>query len=137
AIIRRDATATRWVVVWCAMLVGFALVQIPVFSTVSEGGSPGSAGLAARVANIAATGGRYVPMALAGIGLSAFQEPDPVTSVFDPLALLGLAAGLLIAGWALWGMWNGREDAAYWASVLISFAPVSQILPFPHPVADR
>src|SRR5262249_41925857 len=28
-------------------------------------------------------------------------------------------------------------EAAYWASALVSFAPVSQLLPFPHAVADR
>jgi protein O-mannosyl-transferase len=137
AIIRRDSTATRWIGLWCAMLFCFALVQMPVFSTISEAGPAGGAGLAARVANMAATGARYVPMALAGIGLSAFQEPEPVTSLFDPPALAGLAVGLLLTGRTLWAMWNRREDGAYWASVLVSFAPVSQLLPFPYPIADR
>jgi len=76
-------------------------------------------------------------MAATGYGVSAFHEPDPALSVFDPWWLAALPLGALFA-WRTTATLRRRSDeGAWWLSAVAAFAPVSQLFPFLNPVADR
>jgi hypothetical protein len=83
---------------------------------------------------------RYAWIAATGLGCSAFHEPGPARSWLDAwwLASIALVAAI---GWRCVAVWKRRGAAApelaCWAWAAISFAPVSQIFPFLHPMADR
>jgi hypothetical protein len=89
------------------------------------------------VRTIANLGTRYLVMAATGIGVSAFQEPLPASSVLDPwwLAALPIAA---TAAWRITVIVRARsEEVVYWVAAAAAFGPVSQIFPFHIPFADR
>lgn len=86
---------------------------------------------------ICALAARYVAMAATTWGLSTFHEPAPVTSWLDPWWLAGLA-GLAASAWCtLAALRARRREAVYWVFAANSWLPVSQIVPFPFPLADR
>jgi hypothetical protein len=110
---------------------------------------------------VAALGLRYLLMAATSWGASAFHEPEPAYSPFDPWWLASLPIYALIA-WRLVVLARrtlserssaggcelafrgsaGRSSAggcelAFWSLALVSFAPVSQLFPFLYPMADR
>jgi hypothetical protein len=82
-------------------------------------------------------GARYLVMAASSYGVSAFQRPPMDVSPTDPWFLLGL---IVLAGLGLRWILCLRArnpEAIHWTFALASFAPVSQIIPFPYPVADH
>jgi hypothetical protein len=81
--------------------------------------------------------GRYFEMALTSRGVAAFQQPDLPASWLDPYVLLGVAGGVAIATRALFMLAKRRPEAAFWAWVVGGLVPVSQLLPFLYPIADR
>jgi tetratricopeptide (TPR) repeat protein len=81
--------------------------------------------------------GRYLAMAATSYGVSAFQEPGPVDSIFDPWWIGGLLAAALLAWRTIAALRARRAEAAYWILAAASFGPISQIWPFMHPMADR
>ncbi|MCH2169247.1 hypothetical protein MK489_00570 [Myxococcota bacterium] len=89
------------------------------------------------IATVVALAMRYLVMAASSYGVSAFHEPDPVTSVFDPWWLAALPL-LVVLAWR-WGvvLRDRRPEAAYWTWAVVSFAPISQVFPFLYPMADR
>jgi hypothetical protein len=76
-------------------------------------------------------------MAATSYGVSAFQEPEPVDSILDLWWIGGLLATVLL-GWRTLATLRARSaEAAYWIFAAASFGPISQIIPFMHPMADR
>lgn len=79
---------------------------------------------------------RYAAMALVGFGVSAFHQPAP-SGLLDPWWILGVgvavALGLRIA---LAFRTRGRE-LVFWIAAAAAYAPVSQLVSFPHPLGDR
>ncbi len=80
---------------------------------------------------------RYLVMAATSYGVSAFQEPEPVDSILDPWWIGGFLAAALLAWRTIAALRARRAEAAYWLAAATSFAPISQIWPFMHPMADR
>lgn len=81
--------------------------------------------------------GRYLVMAVTSSGVSAFQQPDLPTSWMDPWCLLGIAGTLAMAVRALWALVRRQPEVVFWGWVAGGFGPVSQLLPFLYPIADR
>jgi hypothetical protein len=89
------------------------------------------------VRTMAAIGARYLVMAATSAGVSAFHEPPPALSPFDPWWLAALAAAALLGARLVVVLRRRRIEAAFWVWAAVSFAPVSQIFPFLYPMADR
>ncbi len=81
--------------------------------------------------------GRYLVMATTSIGVSAFHQPVLPTAWSDRWFLLGLGGAAAIGGRALWALARRQQEASFWAWAVGGFAPVSQVLPFLYPIADR
>lgn len=81
--------------------------------------------------------GRYLVMAVTSRGVSAFQQPDLPATWLDPWCLLGVAGTLAMAGRALVTLARRRPEVVFWGWVAGGFGPVSQVLPFLYPIADR
>ena len=81
--------------------------------------------------------GRYFEMAATSRGVSAFQQPELPASWLDPYCLLGLAGAVAMAARALFTLVRRQGEAAFWAWVAGALLPVSQLLPFLYPIADR
>ena len=86
---------------------------------------------------IASIGTHYLVMAYTSLGVAYAQEYPPVLSHFDR----GWIAAFPVAGFFLWrilaSLCRRSEEAVYWLGAAAGYAPVSQLLPFLHPVADR
>ncbi len=80
---------------------------------------------------------RYLAMAATSYGVSAFQEPEPARALLDPWWIAGLLAALVLCARTVVALRVRNAEAAYWIFAAASFAPVSQISPFMHPMADR
>jgi tetratricopeptide (TPR) repeat protein len=80
---------------------------------------------------------RYLVMAATSYGVSPFQEPEPVHSILDPWWIGGLLVSVLLAWRTIAALRARSAEAAYWILAATSFGPISQILPFMHPMADR
>jgi len=116
------------------------LFAIPEFSSFSHLGAVEVEAYAdplVHLRSVAAIGARYLVMAATGYGVSAFQEPDPVTSWLDPWWLAALPLGAVLALRAVRTLARRDVEGAFWVAAAASFAPVSQVFPFLNPVADR
>jgi hypothetical protein len=126
-----------WLVAWGAVVAGFAGVEYLAFSQSAGLAPPLYADLLVRYMTIFAVVLRYAGMAVAGVGLSAFHEPPPVTSPLDPWFVGGLALVLGLGARTIVVWRRGSEESVYWLWAAISFAPLSGVLPLPYPMADR
>jgi tetratricopeptide (TPR) repeat protein len=129
----------RWgdLVAWGVALAAFAAVEFAALGHVQIGNAPISEDALVRVWDSLSIAGRYLVMAATSYGVSAFHQPDPVTSPLDPWVVTALAMLALLGARSLWALIRRREEAAWWAWAVISFLPVSQITPFVYPIADR
>jgi tetratricopeptide (TPR) repeat protein len=126
-----------WVGAWLLVFVAYAAPQLVSFEHLGRVEVEAFADPWVQLRTIGATGARYLAMAASGWGVSAYQEPDPSLSPLDPWWLASIVAALLLA-LRLVVVWRRRSDeAAYWLGALAAFAPVSQLLPFLNPIADR
>jgi tetratricopeptide (TPR) repeat protein len=135
----RDATRRdlAWLSLWVVIAVVYAVPQFASFAHLGQVEVEAYADLWVHVRTIAAVGVRYLLMAFTGIGVSAWQDPDPALSWLDPWWLAALPLGAVL-GWRLIvGLRERRFEAVFWMAAAASFAPVSQIFPFSTPVADR
>jgi hypothetical protein len=126
-----------WLAGWAALFGVYALVE---FATHQRSGAA-EARLyetpLVLVRTVAAIGSRYLVMASTSWGLSAFHEPRPAFSPFDPWWLLALPMGALLV-WRMVVVARRRDaELAWWVWAAVSFAPISQIFPFLYPMADR
>jgi hypothetical protein len=126
-----------WLLVWVATVVLFGLIEAFAFSH-SAGQVPALyADLVTRYLTIFSIALRYLWMSVSGLGLSTFHEPPPVESALDPW-LIGSFVVLALLGWRLLICLRGRrEEAVYWLWAVISFGPLSGVVPLPYPMADR
>jgi hypothetical protein len=134
---RTGRVRAPWLVAW---ILGFAVYAVIEFGLHQRGGAA-DAGLYATpfvlLRTVAALGARYAVLGVSGWPTSAFHEPEPAFSLFDPWWLLALP----LAGFALWRVASALRahsaEAAYWVWAAVAFAPVSQVFPFLYPFADR
>jgi len=135
-----DEAGTRpwcWIGAWTLIFGLYAIPQFGYFGAMGGVEVPVYENPWVHLRSIAGFGTRYLVMAATSYGVSAFQEPEPARSAFDPwwLAALPLAALLI---WRTASAFRIRsEEAAYWIAAAAAFAPVSQLFPFLIPVADR
>ena len=122
---------------WTGIFAVFAVVQFVAFRHAHQGVEPLVGDLDTRLWSSAAIGMRYLVMAATSLGVSAFHEPQPVTSPLDPWVLGALAAGALLGARTLVSLRRRREEAVWWIWAAGSFAPVAQVFPFLYPMADR
>lgn len=126
-----------WLVLWLAAFVGFAVLELWAFSQTAGTVPPVYPDLGVRARSLVANAGRYLVMSATGTGLSAFHEPPPAESWLDPWWIGSLLA-LALLGWrCVVVLAQRRVEAAYWAWAIVSFLPISGLIPLPFPVADR
>ena len=132
-----ESVSWRWIGVWCAC---FALYAIPQFSTwgyFGEGPATRYSNFAEHLRSMAEIGVRYMLMATTSIGVSAFQEPEPTWSWFDPWWLAAVPLSAVIS-WRMVSCLNrSKIEGAFWLGVAAAYAPISQITPFYFAMGDR
>ena len=136
----RGAPARRWLLMlgWLAVFAVLSAAELQVFrDSGAAAQSPLDPDPLVRARTLIASVGRYAAMAASGIGVAAFQEPPVARSWLDPWWLLGLATAAAIGARSLVCLVRGREEVAFWAWAVAAFVPVSQLLPFLYPMADR
>ncbi len=132
-----DHIPWHWFAVWFLAFVVFSFVELSVHQRSGAAEGVLYATPFVLVMTIGGLAARYLLMASTSFGVSAFHEPQPIQSYFDPWWLCSLAA-LPLLGWRLVATLRGRRpEIAFWVWALVSFVPVSQIFPFLYPLADR
>jgi hypothetical protein len=134
---RAGPRAWAWLGAWLAIFAAFAVVEASEFEQRGRVEEPAYADPWVHARSVAAYGARYLAMAATSFGVSAYQEPEPVRSPLDPWWLLALPAATLLAARLVATLRRRREEAAWWIGAAAAWAPVSQVFPFVHPMADR
>jgi hypothetical protein len=126
-----------WLLVWAALLAVLLLPEGIAFERLghSNVSTPGS--LAERGCFMLALLGRYLAMAATAWGTSAFHQPDPPAGWGDPWVLLGGAGLLALVARTATTLWRRDPEAVWWVWAGAALLPVSQLLPFVYPMADR
>lgn len=127
----------RWVGVWVALAVGYSLLELSIFHAASDAIAPLHADPMLRVANWIAVAGRYAAMIATGTGLATFHQPDPIESLSSPWVWGTLALVAAAIARALFALRSGSAEIAWWVLAAVAYAPISQLLPFLHPIGDR
>lgn len=126
-----------WLAAWAAALAALAMSVFGIFASTNANVPPLDADPFVVARTIVAIGGRYLLMSLSSYGVSAFQEVALARSWSDPW-WLGSALVLALLAWrGIWALLRRREEGAYWLWAACSFAPICQLFPFLHPMADR
>ncbi len=122
---------------WAVVLVVYAVIEFPIFRYTNANVSALAPDLPGMLRGIIAIAGKYLVMAASGFGVATFQEAPTADSWLAPYFLVALP--LLVALGCRLALTAARREveAVYWSWALISFAPVCQVFPFLHPVADR
>ncbi len=126
-----------WMGGWVLVLAVFAVVEALAFSSTAGQAPTLYAEPLTRVCMMIAAAGRYLFMAATGTGLSVFHEPAPITTLLHPQVLASLVALALVTGRLVVTVRRRSEEAVYWIWALVSFGPLSGIVPLPYPIADR
>jgi hypothetical protein len=134
---RASPRAWAWLGVWVAIFAAYSAVELSEFEARGRVEEPAYADPWVHARSVAAYGARYLAMAATSFGVSAYQEPEPVRSPFDPWWLLALPAAALLAARIAVTLARRQEEAAWWIGAAAAWAPVSQVFPFVHPMADR
>ena len=126
-----------WVGAW---VLALALYSVPQFSAFHPRGDvevPEYADTLVHLRTIASIGARYLAMAATSWGLSHAPEHPPVTDALDPWWLIALPATALLTWRIVVTLRRKSVESAYWIGAAAAFVPVSQIIPFSHPIGDR
>jgi hypothetical protein len=123
--------------VWIALLVLALLPEMLAFERLGHVELATPVAPVERVRTIAAFAGRYLVMATTSLGVSAFHQPELPASWSDPWCLVGLFGIAAMAARALIVLARRSPEAEFWAWTVGGFGPVSQLLPFLYPIADR
>ncbi|MCP5069811.1 MAG: hypothetical protein GY946_24855 [bacterium] len=129
--------AISTLIAWSAIFLVFAGLEMAAFlqahtgvsHSTTEGGAPLWSSLAIAM--------RYLAMAATSYGTSAFHEPTPVTTPWNPWVLGAIAALLILGTRTLFCLRERRLESVWWLWAALSFLPVSQIFPFVYPMGDR
>jgi hypothetical protein len=132
---RRDDTI--WLGVWLGMALLYMIPQYDAYAHLGAVEVAAYEDPLIHLRTIAAVGMRYLVMAVSGSGVSAFQDPPPAVSWLDPWWLAAVPTAAFIGVRASRALWRGSLEGAFWVAAAGAFAPVSQVFPFLHPVADR
>lgn len=127
----------RVLVLWVLVFLVYAPLQLSLFSVFAAAPVDPYPDLLTQICTVAAIGGRYLVMAATGIGVSAYHMPPMVQPSLDPWWIVGGLLGLMLAWWTLRTLWRGEPQAAFRLLAVAGFAPISQIIPFTFPIADR
>jgi hypothetical protein len=133
----RESTRWVWLGGWTLALAAFTGIEMIAARGSQYGAPPIHADAVVVVRTIAANFFRYLVMAVSGYGLAAFHQARPALSWLNPWWLAGAAALVLIAWRTAMTLSRRRPEGVYWTWALLSFVPISQIVPFTHPLADR
>ena len=126
----------RWWVVWAILTLAYSVPAIAAYQELGRVEVPLYDDLLVRGATMLSVWARYGAMALTSCGVAAFQEP-PSSGAGDPWAWAGLVLGIAIGVRCLQQLAVRRVEGVFWLAALAAFAPVSQLFPFLHPIADR
>ncbi|MCH2172252.1 hypothetical protein MK489_15810 [Myxococcota bacterium] len=127
----------RWILGWTLAFGIYAITQLDTYATVASYTVTAYEDPWVHMRSILAFWMRYIAMAGAAVGISAFQEPGPAMSWLDPWWLGGLAITLVLATRTLVCLSTRREEAAWWIFAAAGFGPISQLFPFLYPMGDR
>lgn len=126
-----------WLGVWGGVFVLFSIAELAAFGQTAARHPEIYPDPFVRTLSTVAIGLRYLVMAGTSVGTSTFHEPAPTTSLFDPW-LLGAVAALGLIGWRIVVVLRARRiESAFWIWALVSWLPISGLIPLPFPIADR
>jgi len=134
---REPAWRWGWLVGWAVILAVFAVAEFAAFGQTAGRAPPLYGDLPTRFRTVLAIALRYVVLATTSSGLSAFHEPPAADSPLDPWWLCSLVVFGALAWRSVLALRARREEAAYWIFAVVSFGPVSGVIPLPFPMADR
>lgn len=135
--VRSPSARLGWLAVWGLALLLIAIPQIFAFERLGHASvSVPDAGVE-RLRFLFSLLGRYLVMAASSWGVSAFHQPDPPSSWGNGWVLVGALGTAAIGARALAVLARGRAEAVWWAWAAAALLPVSQLLPFLYPLADR
>jgi hypothetical protein len=126
-----------WLLGWLMVLLLYSIPALASFQRTGELEQTLNSGILVHARSIVAIGARYIVMALSGIGVSPFHEPEPARSWLDPRWLGGLVVGALLAWRVGYAFIQRREEAAWWIWAVAAYLPISQVFRFEYPMADR
>src|SRR5690606_36308301 len=126
-----------WLVAWALVAVAIAGPQLEAFGGLGGAGGEAPEGAVAQVRCSLALLARYAAMAAASWGVAAFHEPAIPASWRDGWALAGLVLAAGAGARPLLALARRDVEAAFWVWAAAALAPVSQVLPFQYPMADR
>lgn len=128
-------TRTPWLVAWGLLLLLYALPEFAAFRSVGEFRQELAPG--PRVLQAVAIAGRYLVLALTGLGASTFHQPLPPQSLLDPWFALGLVTLLSFGFISVRALLRGHPAAGWLGIAAAAYLPVAQLFPFRYPMADR
>jgi hypothetical protein len=126
---------TPWLVAWGLLLLLYALPEFAAFRSVGEFRQELAPG--PRALQAVAIAGRYLVLALTGMGASAFHQPLPPVSLLDPWVALGLVTLLGFGFVSVRALLRGHPAAGWLGIAAAAYLPVAQLFPFRYPMADR
>jgi hypothetical protein len=136
--LRIDPRRARWVGVWTLVFAAFAALELLVVARAIGRFPEGDvAETWVRLRSSLALVARYLFVAATSHGVSAFHEPPPATSPLDPWWLAGVLATGALGARTLRALRARSEEGVFWVWAAASFVPISQVVPFQYPMADR
>jgi hypothetical protein len=129
------ARRTPWLVAWGALLLLYLLPEFAAFRSTGE--FQDELPFGPRALQAVAIAGRYLVLALVGVGASTFHQPLPPDSPLDPWFALGLVTLLGLGLLSLRALRRGHAAAGWLGIAAAAYLPVAQIFPFRYPMADR
>ncbi|NNL64865.1 MAG: hypothetical protein HKP30_01350 [Myxococcales bacterium] len=122
---------------WLLVFLAYSVVEFAEFRGTGWVDVPAYADPWVQLRSVAAYGTRYLVMAATSWGVSAYHEPDPVLSWFDPWWLAAVPLGALLAWRTATTLARREAEGAWWLAAAAAWFPISQVFPFPHAMADH
>lgn len=132
-----SAPKSRWWLGWATVFGIFSVVEFAAFFETAGSAPPLYAELDVRLRMVVAIALRYIATAVSGLGLAVFHDPPAAQSWLDPWFLGGVVWMAFVA-WRCVRSWTRCSvEVVFWCFVVVSFAPISGVIPLPHAMADR